>query len=317
MGQLVTGLHHVTAISSGAQRNADFYGGVLGLRLVKRTVNFDAPGVHHLYYGDGQGAPGTIMTFFPYEGLAPGRKGKGQVTVTSFAIPDGSLEHWIERLDRFEVEYKEPQERLGGEIFLSLEDHDGLGLELVVAPGDDRPGNAQGPMPPEHSIRGFHGVTICVDTPERTAGLLTEWMDHAPVKEGSGRFRYSPGGRAGGFVDIAQGSSTLRGLGGSGTIHHVAFATPDDDGQLAVREKLLSAGMQVTPVMDRQYFRSIYFREPGGVLFEVATEPPGFAIDEPLDRLGHELRLPPWVEPQREKIVAELAPVELDLERFR
>jgi glyoxalase family protein len=313
---LITGIHHVTAIASGARQNVEFYAGILGLRLVKRTVNFDATDVHHLYYGDENGSPGSIMTFFPYEGLQRGRKGKGQVTVTSFSIGAGSLDHWMKRFDRLGVKYKHPQERFGNEAFLYFEDADGLGLELVEAPDDDRPLNSLGPVAKEHSIKGFFGITLSEESFERTAGLLTEHMDHRSIKEGSDRFRFSPSGKPGDIVDIINSPEQQRGFGGSGTVHHVAFSTSTYEDQLAVREKLLSAGHQVTQVLDRQYFRSIYFREPGGVLFEVATVPPGFAIDETPEQLGTSLKLPAWVEPQRTSIEASLVPINVDLQRF-
>lgn len=313
----ITGIHHVTALSSDAQRNVDMYAGVLGLRLLKRTINFDAPNVHHLYYGDENGTPGSIMTFFPYPGLARGRKGKGQLTTTMFSIPDGSLDHWIARLERFNVLHKDPQERFGNEVFLAFEDDDGLCLELVVDPNDTRMGNALGPVPQEFSIRGFHGVVLSEDSPERTAGLLTEHMHHQAIKESSDRFRFAIDGRPGSIIDITCDRHEMRGLGGSGTVHHLAFSTPDVEGQLAMREQLLGIGLQVTPVMDRQYFHSIYFREPGGVLFEIATEPPGFAIDEPREALGSELKLPAWLESQREQIRSGLSPIEVDLNKFK
>ncbi len=313
----ITGIHHVTAIASGAQQNVEFYAGLLGLRLVKRTVNFDAPDVHHLYYGDETGSPGSIMTFFPFEDLQRGRKGKGQLTVTSFSIGEGSLDHWMKRFDRFGVKYKHPQERFGNEAFVHFEDPDGLGLELVEAPDHDRSGNTYGPVAAEHSIKGFFGVTLSEESYERTAGLLTEHMDHQVIREGSDRFRFSASGRPGDHVDIINCPEQLRGLGGSGTVHHLAFATPTDEDQMAIRERLISAGLNVTHVLDRQYFRSIYFREPGGILFEVATIPPGFSIDERIDRLGSELKLPPWVEPQRKSIEDKLTRIIIDLDRFR
>ncbi len=313
----VTGIHHVTALSSSAQRNVDLYAGVLGLRLVKRTVNFDAPGVHHLYYGDEAGSPGSIMTFFPYEDLARGRPGKGQLTVTMFSIPEGSVDHWVERLARFNIPVKGPQQRLGGEVFISFEDHDGLNLELVEAPADRRPGNSLGPVAPEHAIKGFHGVVLSLDRPEPTVAVLTEQLGYRAGREGSDRFRFSLGDGPGSIVDIVRSPHEMRGLAGSGTVHHVAFSTPDDRGQEQLQESLSRIGLQVTPVMDRQYFRSIYFREPGGILFEIATEPPGFMIDESQEKLGSELKLPAWAEPQRRKIEEQLAPITVELSKFQ
>ena len=314
--QLVTGIHHVTALADDAQKNLDFYAGILGLRMVKKTINFDAPDVYHLYYGNETGSPGTIMTFFPYQGLAKGRHGKGQMTVTSFSAPDTSLDYWISRLRKFNIQHTEPQHRFDHEVFIHFEDIHGLGLELVFNKGDKRPGFSYGQIPDEHAVKGFYGVVLSEDGYERTAALLLEGMDHKLLAEKGNRIRYSASGKAGDFVDILWSPDSVRGLGGSGTIHHLAFATPNDDTQLEAREKLLSKGYHVTPVMDRQYFHSIYFREPGGVLFEIATNPPGFAIDEPVDKLGEELKLPPWYESVRNKIEAGLQPIQMQTDKF-
>lgn len=316
-GKHVTGLHHVTALADHAGRNLDFYAGILGLRLVKKTINFDAPEVYHLYYGNETGSPGTIMTFFPYPGIARGRHGKGQLTVTSFSVPDTSLDHWLKRLEHFDVAHTSPQERFTDEVFVYFQDVHGLGLELVFNARDERPGHNYGPVPLQHSIRGFYSVSLAEEGYERTAGLLTEGMDHSLIAEKGNRFRYSASGKPGDLVDILCMPDELRGLGGSGTVHHVAFATPDAETQLEVREKLLSLGRNVTPVLDRQYFRSIYFREPGGVLFEVATAPPGFAIDEDVADLGTGLKLPPWLEPTRKAIAEGLEDLTFDPATFK
>jgi glyoxalase family protein len=313
--QLVTGIHHITALADDAQKNVDFYAGILGLRMVKRTINFDAPDVYHLYYGNETGSPGTIMTFFPYKGLAPGRHGKGQMTVTSFSVPATSLDYWLKRLRKFNINHTEPQQRFDDEVFVYFEDVHGLGLELVFNKGDQRPGFSYGQIPQEYAVKGFYGAVLSEEGYELTASLL-EGMDHNLIAEKGNRIRYSASGVAGDFVDILWAPDTVRGLGGSGTIHHIAFATPDDTTQLEAREKLLSKGHQVTPVMDRQYFHSIYFREPGGVLFEIATNPPGFAIDESVAHLGEELKLPPWYESSREKIEKGLDPIKLQAEKF-
>lgn len=316
MSKLVTGIHHITALASDAQRNVDFYGGILGLRLVKRTINFDAPEVYHLYYGNEKGSPGTIMTFFPYPGIPPGRKGKGQLTVTSFSIAENAMGYWMKRLDKFHIPYAEPEHRFPDEVCLYFEDEDGLGLELVANKADARTGFAGGNIPLEFAIKGFYGITLSEEGYEKTAGLLTAQMDHVLVAEKGNRFRYSSGGAAGHFVDILCHPDSLRGLGGAGTIHHVAFATANDATQLEAREKLTKSGFNVTPVLDREYFHSIYFREPGGVLFEIATVPPGFAIDEELGHLGESLKLPPWEEQNRNIIERNLPPIHLDLQRF-
>ena len=307
--QLITGIHHVTALGDDAQQNIDFYAGILGLRMVKKTINFDAPDVYHLYYGNEQGSPGTIMTFFPYPG-------KGQMTVTSFFAPDTSLDYWIKRLKKFNIKASEPQQRFDDEVFIAFEDVHGLGLELVFNKRDERPGFTYGQIPEAHAVKGFYGVVLSEEGYERTAGLLLEGMDHHLMAEKGNRFRYSASGKPGDIVDILCDPEKARGIGGSGTIHHLAFATPDDASQLEARERLLSKGFHVTPVLDRQYFHSIYFREPGGILFEIATNPPGFAIDEAPEHLGESLKLPPWVEHARDKIENMLVTVELNTDKF-
>lgn len=317
MSKLVTGLHHVTALASDAQKNLDFYAGVLGLRMVKKTINFDAPEVYHLYYGNEQGSPGTILTFFPYPGIPQGRKGKGQLTVTSFSIPENSIDYWKRRLTKFQVKHQEPRSRFDDELFIYLEDGEGLGIELVANSQDERTGFTYGNIPTDHAIKGFYGITLSEECDERTAGLLTGQMDHVLVAEKGNRFRYSASGKSRDFVDVLCNPDALRGLGGSGTVHHVAFATPNDATQREARAKLLNHGLNVTPVLDREYFHSVYFREPGGVLFEIATVPPGFAIDEPLEHLGEALKLPPWEEAHRTMIEKGLQPVKLNLDRFR
>lgn len=312
----INGLHHVTALASDAQINLDFYAGILGLRLVKKTVNFDAPDVYHLYYGDEAGAPGTIMTFFPIQGLAKGRKGKGQMTVTSFSIPINSLDYWMKRLDKFKINYSHPQERFENEVFIYFEDHDGLGVELVANTLDTRKGFTYGQIPAEHAVKGFYGVSLAEEGYERTGSLLTEQMGHKLVLEKGNRFRFSASGNAGDFVDVLATPEDAKGLSGSGTIHHLAFATHNDQSQLMVREDLLTRGLQVTPVVDRQYFHSIYFREPGGILFEVATSDIGFTLDEPVSKLGEALKLPDWEEKNRPGIEAGLKPISFDYKKF-
>jgi glyoxalase family protein len=316
MSQLITGLHHVTALADDAQKNIDFYAGILGMRIVKKTINFDVPEVYHLYYGNEQAAPGSIMTSFPYQGIMRGRKGKGQVTVTSFSVPANSLPYWQERLKRFGVLHNAPAQRFDEE-FIYMEDHDGLGIELVASNKDKRPAWQTGPAAAEHSIRGFWGVTLAENSLDKTATLLQEYMDHTLIAEKGNRYRFAANNEPGAFVDIDISPSTPQGLQGGGTVHHVAFATANDDTQLQVQEKLNSKGYQVTQVMDRQYFHSIYFREPGGVLFEVATNPPGFAVDEDHDKLGTALKLPEWQETNREKIEKGLQPVSFDAAKFK
>jgi catechol 2,3-dioxygenase-like lactoylglutathione lyase family enzyme len=308
MASQTYGIHHVTAISGEPQRNADFYAGVLGLRLVKKTVNFDDPETYHLYYGDGAGSPGTIMTFFPWAHAPRGRVGAGQLIVTSFSIPATSLGYWTERLVEKGVRFEKPRDRFG-ETVLTFEDPDGLRIELVAAE-DGRAGYSGGPTPAEHSVRGIHHVALAVEATERTAELMADHLGFRQVEETEGRVRFAAGaGAPGDLVDVIGASGFPRGSMGVGTVHHVAFRVPDEEAQLAVREEVAALGYNVTPVLDRNYFRSIYFREPGGVLFEIATDPPGFAADEDPDHLGETLKLPPWLENNRERIEAALPPL--------
>lgn len=296
----IPGIHHVTAIAGEPQANIDFYAGVLGLRLVKLTVNFDDPGTYHLYYGDGQGHPGTIMTFFPWPGAARGRIGTGQATVTAFAVPEGALDSWRARLGEARIEFKDTHSILD-EPALAFGDPDGLQLELVSV-GDANPDRAwdRGPVPVEFAIRGFHHVTLCEEGYERTAALLTDTMGFRLVHSRGNQFRYAAAG-AGGIVDLACMPAARAGRVAVGTVHHVAWRTPTDVQQLEWRAAL-ARQYNVTPVIDRKYFHSIYFREPGGVLFEIATDPPGFAIDEPAAELGTHLVLPDWLEGSRAEL---------------
>ena len=317
MSSYINGLHHVTSFASDPQRNVDFYAGILGLRMVKKTVNFDAPDVYHLYYGNDIGEPGTILTFFPFNGIAKGRKGNGQVTVTSFSIPLNSLEYWMRRLDKFNISYQTPVQHFDDETSLYFEDYDGMGIELVANDKDERPGFSYGQIPLEYAVKGFYSVTLGESRPDATIELLTGQMNHTLLQEKGNRQRYTSTNKPGSFVDIITDTKALRGLGGAGTVHHVAFATPDDATQFELREELLSKGLvNPTPVLDRQYFHSVYFREPGGVLFEVATNDIGFTIDEPKENLGESLKLPSWEEPNRLKIESGLTPIKIDLHKY-
>lgn len=317
MSQLITGLHHVTAIVADAQKNVDFYAGILGLRMVKKTVNFDAPEIYHLYYGNEEASPGTIITFFPYPGLVSGRKGKGQLTATAFSIPENSLDYWMKRLAKFNVPFAIPQQRFDAEVFIYLEDPDGLGIELVANTTDTRKGFTYGQLPQEYAVKGLYSVSIEEEGYERTAGLLTQQMDHRLILEKGNRFRFSASGKPGDLVDVICSPGSLKGLNGSGTVHHLAFATASDESQLIFREKVNRTGIvNTTPVLDRKYFHSVYFREPGGVLFEVATNPPGFTVDESKEQLGTSLQLPPWEEPNRQRIESILTTVQLNPEKF-
>lgn len=309
MEKLITGIHHITALAAETQDNIDFYTGILGLRLVKKTVNFDAPDVYHFYYGDEEGSPGSILTFFPYNGLVRGRHGKGMLNTTTFSVPTASLDYWLKRLKKYGIRFKDPQERFEGETVVYFEDKDGLGLELVFNDKDDRKGFSKGPVPPEYAIKGFYGAEIWEEGYERTAGLLTEQLNHSLIAEKGNRFRFAANDTPGNYVDVLCMPDSLKGLAGSGTVHHIAFATPDGKTQLAVREKIVKRMLNPTPVVDRDYFTSVYFREPGGVLFEIATSGPGFAIDEEAGHLGEALKLPEQYEPYRQQIEKGLTPV--------
>lgn len=307
----VTGIHHITAMAGDPQACVDFYTRTLGVRLVKRTVNFDDPFTYHLYFGDETGRPGTILTFFPWGADSlRGRIGAGQVSVSGFAIPKGSMAYWIERLSAADVRFDGPAERFG-ETVISFPDPDGVVLELVETQ-DARPGWSNGEIEIEHAIRGFHQATLLLSAADATAGLLTDAMGFTAVSEAGNRRRFAAGDRAPGTcLDLLTEPERRHGAMGVGVVHHIAFRATTDDDQLALRDVLLSAGRDVTPVIDRQYFRSIYFREPGGVLFEIATDAPGFPKDEPVPDLGTHLKLPPWLEADRARIERRLAPITL------
>jgi glyoxalase family protein len=308
----LAGLHHVTAITADAQKNIDFYSGVLGLRMVKLTVNFDDPGSYHLYYGDELGRPGTALTFFAWPGADRGRIGPPQVSVTAFAVPAGAIDYWRRRLKDQSIELHEPVKRFG-EKALSFSDPDGMRLELVGAENPRGQPWASGPIPAEHAIRGFHSVTISEEGYENTARLLTELMGFKAAGGEQNRFRYQAGAGDGfaSTVDLLCVPDAPHGNMGAGVVHHVAFRTPDDRQQEAWRKEIAHQGWNVSPIMDRIYFHSIYYREPGGVLFEIATENPGFTLDEPAERLGTKLMLPPWLEPYRKNIEEVVPPVRL------
>ncbi len=315
MEKLITGIHHITALAGDAQTNIDFYAGILGLRLVKKTVNFDAPEVYHFYYGDELGSPGSILTFFPYQHIARGRHGKGMLNTTAFSVPVNSIDYWTNRLKKFNISYKQPFTRFEEEV-IYFEDPDGLGLELAFNSRDDRAGFTYGHIPVEHSIKGFYNAEIWLEGYERTAGLLTEQMDHQLIEEKGNRFRFAAADSPGNYIDLLCAPDSLKGLGGGGTVHHIAFATPDSNTQEEVRKKISQRMLNPTPVLDRSYFTSIYFREPGGVLFEVATAEPGFAIDETVSSLGTALKLPSQYEPYRQEIEKVVIPVNLDITKF-
>ena len=311
MESRILGLHHVTAISSDPQRTLDFYTQILGLRLVKLTVNFDDPSTYHLYFGDEQGSPGTILTFFAWPGQPAGRKGTGQLTSTSFSVPQNSLEYWKQRLASNGISSRESGTRFGDSV-LSFLDNDGQGLELVESVDDLRTGWRRGPVPEEHAVKGFHSVTLNEENLEHTESVLVDTLGFRLKEEEDGRFRYELGNETGGkVVDVLSMPSSQRGFVGVGTVHHVAFRAANDDDQKQLRQEILKANIHPTQVIDRLYFHSIYFREPGGILLEVATDPPGFTIDEPIDRLGSSLMLPPWLESSRANTLKSLPTINL------
>ncbi len=303
----ILGIHHVTAIAGSPQGNIDFYAGVLGLRLVKLTVNFDDPNTYHLYYGDYSGRPGTILTFFPWRDIPRGIPGGGQMTGTSLSVPLNSLEYWKDRLASHGVRVEQHDDTL------AFRDSDGMQLELAAV-ADARPGWPGGPVPDEAAIRGLHGATLAVDRADGTARLLTETMGfeesegYAESHAGRRRFTISDG-QVEAFVDLVPPKT--RGRQGAGSVHHIAWRTATDEQQLAWRAELTGHRFGVSPVMDRTYFHSIYYREPNGILFEIATDSPGFTVDEPVENLGSKLILPPWIEPHRADLVRALPPLEL------
>ena len=312
MADSILGIHHVTAIADDPQRNVDFYVNVLGLRLVKRTVNYDDPGTYHLYYGDEVGHPGTVLTFFPWPGAPRGRRGPGQATVTSFSVPSGALGYWANRFRALGVESDPPHGRFDEEVLVFF-DPDGLKLELVAHPsaGTKTP-RTGGPVPAERAIRGFHGVTLTEHASEPTASLLAHPLGFRLLGTAGPRSRFESGlGGPGTWVDVLHEPAAAPGQVAVGTVHHVAWRTPTDEAQQSWRQRIVDKGVGVSPVRDRQYFHSIYFREPGGVLFEIATDPPGFRIDEPVDQLGMGLRLPPWLEGIRGPLEQQLPPLRL------
>jgi glyoxalase family protein len=307
----IVGLHHVTAIASNPQRNLDFYTQVLGLRFVKRTINFDDPGSYHFYFGDDAGSPGTILTFFPWPGATRGSHGVGETSATAFSVAAGSLDFWEKHLAANGV----PAERTGrrfDEDVLSFADPDGMRLEIVAhADAAEVTPSRFAEIPAEYAIRGFFGVTLKLADAEGTARVLTV-MGFAKVAEDGERTRFSaPGAALGNHIDLFVQKHPIYGRMGAGSVHHIAFRAADDAAQLAWKELLTAEGLAVTPVQDRTYFHSIYFREPGGVLFEIATDAPGFAFDEPVETLGEGLKLPEWLEAERAKVEKRLPVIEL------
>ena len=332
----VLGIHHVTAITSDPQRNIDFYTGKLGLRLVKLTVNQDDPTSYHLYYGDELGRPGTILTFFHWPNILKGQRGTSEVSAVSFLIPENSINYWIERFKDKKVEFSGPSKRFENEKVISFHDPDGLELELVAHnSAENRTANLwkEGPIPIEHAIRGFYSVTLSEKGYERTACVLTDELGFVPTRQDRNRFRYEipttsssstqqkqeneENVRGANIVDVVCLPYTSQATIGIGSVHHVAWRTPTDDQQIVLRKNIIKAGLNATPVIDRLYFHSVYFHEPGGVLFEIATNPPGFTVDEKAEELGTRLMLTKWLEPMRKDLERVLRPVRLPIKETR
>lgn len=304
----INGIHHVTAIAGPARRNLDFYGRVLGLRLVKKTVNFDDPGTYHLYYGDAAGSPGTILTFFPWEHAASGRLGVGETQETAFRVPEGAIGYWTHRLVERGVVHEQPQKRLS-ETVLALRDPDGMRLALVGVPGiEAEPAWGEGGIPAEYAIRGFHSVSLLLEDAAQTGAILSDVFGFRETAREGSLIRYkAEGAPFGNIIDLRAAGGFLPARQGAGSVHHVAFRAADDAAQAQMVRRLAeNHGIRTTEQKDRTYFRSVYFREPGRVLFEIATDVPGFAVDEAPDSLGQALKLPAQYEAQRSRIEAVL-----------
>jgi glyoxalase family protein len=310
--QNILGIHHITAITADPKKNIDFHTGILGLRLAKMTVNYDDPGSYHLYFGDGIGRPGTILTFFVWPQMYAGRHGAGQATALSFSIPERSEGFWLERLRKNKVIVERPYQRFDEEV-ITFYNPDGLKLELVAHRGaGEKAAWLEGPISEEYAIRGFYGISLSELQGGPTAAMLTETLGFRPKQEVGERARFECGrGGSGTFLDMLSVPGGPGGLVATGTIHHIAWRTPNDREQESWRAVLAQQDFNVTGIIDRYYFHSIYFREPGGALFEIATDSPGFTIDEPPGRLGTELKLPPWMESNREAIKRRLPPLDL------
>jgi glyoxalase family protein len=309
----MSGIHHVTAIAGDALRNFDFYTRTLGLRFVKKTVNFDDPGTYHFYYGDEVGHPGTILTFFPWEHAEPGRRGVGHTHQTSFRVPAASLGYWTHRLIEKGAAHDASEKRFG-ETALPFRDPDGMSLAFVGVTGAEKEvGWSNGDVPAEHAIRGFHGVTLLIEEATKTSAILTDVFGFkVTAREGCTIRLNAPDNTTGGVVDIHEGREFLQGYQGRGSVHHIAFRASDDVEQAEMAHKLVARhGIHPTEQKDRNYFRSVYFREPGGILFEIATDIPGFAVDEPVMSLGEDLKLPAFLEPHRKDIENVLPPLEM------
>jgi len=307
---MIKGIHHVTAMTANIRKNIRFYTEILGLRFIKRTVNYDNPDIWHFYFGNETGNPGTVITFFPFMGMPRGQSGVGSTSVTGFSVGVDSLEFWRKRLKEYQVDFRGPFHRFD-ESYISLHDLDGLELELVACPFDARQGMETPGISNENAIKGISHVEMTCSIADKTAFFLVNVLEHSRHLEENDRIRlYSGEATPGNFVDLVSRPSLPLHKGGIGTVHHMALSTPDQETQKALRERISKSGIQVSQVMDRQYFQSVCFKEPGGVLIEIATLGPGFLVDETPETLGQSLRLPAWMEPDRERIEAMLPPIE-------
>lgn len=310
MEKAINGIHHITVMAGDPQANYDFYTQTLGMRFIKKTVNFDAPDVYHLYYGDEVGSPGTILTFFPFPDARQGKRGTGEITTVGFSVPSRSLDFWINRLADLAVDFDGPSEKFGYK-YISLLDPDGMKIEIVADPDADKIiGWNNGEIPAENSIRKFFSINFYLKSAYKSEELLKNVMGASFVAKEGNTKRYSFGKDSRkAFIDLYEDENTSRGLSGAGTVHHIAWRTENDEEQNNWRNKVIEYGLHPTEMVDRNYFHSIYFREPGGILFEIATDGPGFMVDESFDSLGSELKLPPWHEPKRKLIEQILIPL--------
>jgi glyoxalase family protein len=310
MKNRILGIHHITAIAGDAKRNFNFYSNILGLRFIKKTVNFDDPGTYHFYFGDEVGSAGTILTFFPWgSGIPQGSRGSGMATEIGYAVPKGSLEAWIERFEKHNVIYNKPAEKFG-QRYLTFLDPDGLKLELTEVEGDNRKPWETDEVKADIATRGFNHITLTLNSKTATAAILTDIFGYSLTAQEGNRYRYTTDAvDQAATVEIVELPDEKRGHVANGIVHHVAFRVPNDEILMEFREKVAAAGYNITPQIDRNYFHSLYFREPGGVLFEIATDNPGFMVDEPLEDLGKGLKLPAQYEGLREDIEAHLVPI--------
>ncbi|GEC77820.1 ring-cleaving dioxygenase [Flavobacterium aquatile] len=311
MENTILGIHHITAIAGDAQRNFNFYSKILGLRFIKKTVNFDDPGTYHFYFGDEIGSAGTILTFFPWgEGIQQGRKGSGMATEIGYSVPKGSLDFWIKRFEEHNVIFSNPSEKFG-EKYLTFTDPDGLKLELIESKTlDSRKTWETNEIKSEVALKGFHNITLTLNSIKATSAILTEIFSYRLLDKEANRFRYSTSSvENAAIVDLVELEFEKRGHVANGSVHHVAFRVKNDESLMYFREIISELGFGITPQIDRQYFHSLYFREPGGVLFEIATDNPGFTVDETLENLGKELKLPAQHESKRKEIEALLVKI--------